>query len=490
MTLDLRIFARSLRCSCRLLPVLLAFGGLPAVATAQTTVVLDASGTEVSADTTIRAGGYASVNYGTSDTLQVKSDADSSYRRRILLKFDTQNYLPAGAVINSAQLSLTLKGADDSTLRPIGVYRVAKSFLGRQATWLDYRDALSWSNPGGDLGGRYTTTNVGNAVGSAYKFDLTELVQQTVNGTFGSRYTRLVLVDTGAGSSKALRSFYSSRSSNTALRPKLVITYGSQPGSQPAPLSSTTSTTLKVMQWNIHGTCGSDSGCSPTRIANAIVKLSPDVVSLNEVPYYFKAYYYDDVPALLESLLEQKTGRTWYRKFINVYAARTSGGTWGYGNVIFSRYPFTSSSTKMLSYERGVVQVGVSMNGRTVNIFSTHVDYYHPSYRTTQINQAKSWISGFSSPRIVMGDFNTSPGTSDYNLMSSVYADAWAVGKSAGKATTYKSTDGTHGGSRFDYVFYSKASALDLKSVNVPDTRVNGVYPSDHDPVVTVFAVN
>ena len=50
----------------------------------------------------------------------------------------------------------------------------------------------------------------------------------------------------------------------------------------------------------------------------------------------------------------------------------------------------------MLSYERGVVQVGVSMNGRTVNIFSTHVDYYNSSYRTTQINQAKSWISGFS----------------------------------------------------------------------------------------------
>ena len=43
-------------------------------ATAQTTVTLDASGTEVSVDTTIRGGGYASVNYGTSDTLQAKSD--------------------------------------------------------------------------------------------------------------------------------------------------------------------------------------------------------------------------------------------------------------------------------------------------------------------------------------------------------------------------------------------------------------------------------
>ncbi len=444
MSLDLRILARNVRCSYRLLPLLLALGGLPAVATAQTTVTLDASGTEVSVDTTIRGGGYASVNYGTSDTLQTKSDSESSNRRRILLKFDTQNYVPAGAVINSAQLSLTLKGADDSTLRPIGVYRVTKSFLARQATWLDYRDALSWSNAGGDLGGRYTTTNVGNSVGSAYKFDLTELVQQSVNGTFGSRYTRLVLIDTGPGSSKALRSFYSSRSSNTALRPKLVITYGSQPSAA----SSTASTTLKVMQWNIHGTCGSDDRCSPTRIANAIVQQSPDVVCLNEVPYYFKSTVYDDVPAILESLLQQKTGRAWYRKFVNVYAARSSDGHWGYGNLILSRYPFTSSSTKMLSYERGVVQVGVSRNGRTVNIFSTHVDYYNSSYRTTQISQAKSWIGGFSGPRIVMGDFNTSPGTSDYNIMAGAYIDSWAAGKSAGIATSYNGTGATIGGVR------------------------------------------
>ena len=215
-----------------LFPALFAFAGLPAIAHGQTTVTLDASGTEVSVDTTIRGGGYASVNYGTSDSLQTKSDTESSYKRRVLLKFDTQNYIPSGAVITSAQLYLTLKGADDSTSRPIDVYRVTKSFLARQATWLDYRDGMAWGNGGGDLGGRYTTTYVGNAVGSAYKFNLTELVQQSVNGTFGSRYTRLVLVDAGGASSRSLRTFYSSRSSNSALRPKLVISYGSQTSSQ------------------------------------------------------------------------------------------------------------------------------------------------------------------------------------------------------------------------------------------------------------------
>jgi len=51
------------------------------------------------------------------------------------------------------------------------------------------------------------------------------------------------------------------------------------------------------------------------------------------------------------------------------------------------------------------------------------------------------WIGTFAEPRIVMGDFNSNPETSDLN------------------------------------------------SVNVPDTRVGTVHPSDHDPVVAVLTV-
>ena len=39
-------------------------------------------------------------------------------------------------------------------------------------------------------------------------------------------------------------------------------------------------------------------------------------------------------------------------------------------------------------------------------------------------------------------------------------------------------------------MFYSRVPAISLNSVNVPDTRVNGVYPSDHDPVIAVFTLN
>jgi endonuclease/exonuclease/phosphatase family metal-dependent hydrolase len=457
----------------RLLLGLLPLLGLPALSSAQTTKTLT-----IADDVTIRGGGYASTNFSTNATLEVKTSSAASYTRRTLLKFDTQNTIPSGAVIRSAKLYLTLQYASGATSQRIDAFRVQKSFLPREANWLDYRDVATWNSGGGDLSGPFATTYISNAVGSTYAIDLTNLVQRTVNGEFGSRYTRIGLVTTGA-ITESYRSFYSSRASNSAVRPKLVVSYGTSSTS-----SATSATSLKVMQWNIHETKGSDGRCDPNRIANTIVKFAPDVVSLNEVPYYHQTYVNDDVPARLESLLEQKTGRAWYRKFINVY-----GGSWGYGNVILSRYPLTTSSTKILSYKRGVVQVGVSLNGRTVNIFSTHVEYYTASYRPIQIKEAKSFISGFGGPRVIMGDFNTNPGTSDYNLMSSDYADSWPVAKAAGTATAYNGSGNTHGGSRFDYVWFSR-TGITLRSVNVPDTRVSGIWPSDHDPVIATFSVN
>jgi len=88
-----------------------------------------------------------------------------------------------------------------------------------------------------------------------------------------------------------------------------------------------------------------------------------------------------------------------------------------------------------------------------------------------------------------MGDFNTSAGTSDYKLMATPYQDAWTAAQQAGTATAYNGSGSTTGGSRFDYVFYSRVGTLSLVSVNVPDTRVNGVSPADHAPVIAVFNV-
>jgi endonuclease/exonuclease/phosphatase family metal-dependent hydrolase len=460
------------------------FAASAIAASAQTTVTLGTPHTQVNADVTIQGGSSALVDFSGSEVIASKTSTSDSYDRRIMLKFDTENFIPANAVITSAKLQLVLKTAESSDSRPFTAYYVTKSFVEGETNWHYYRSGQAWGTAGGDLGSSFGTTNVGNKIGSTYTFDLTKLVQREVNGEFGSRYTRVALIDTGGADSGSYREFYSTRASNTSVRPRLVVTYN-PPGSTatpPPPPQITSTATLRVMQWNIHNTKGSDGACNPDRVANTIVKQNPQVVSLNEVKFFAGACSFTfDMGTKLQSLLQQKTGVTWHIEEVN------AGGT---GNVLLSRLPLVTSSSHLISNGRGVVEVGVVVNGRTINLFSTHVEYDNASWRPGQIKEVVSWATGFSQPRIVLGDFNTSPGTSDYSLMSTPYQDAWTVGKSAGTASSYNGSGATHGASRFDYVFYSRTSTLALKSVNVPDTRVSGVYPSDHDPVVAVFTVN
>ena len=326
----------------RLLPVLLALTGLPAPAAAQTTKVLSAPGSGLTDDTTIRGGGYSGVNYSTDSTLSTKTSADASNVRRVLLKFDTSNTIPAGATVSKAVLTLTLQSAGAASSRPIAVRRVTKSFLKGSANWSRYRSSNYWSSAGGDLAETWATTNVGRTAGSTVTFDVTSLVQKTVSGSFGSRYTRMALVDVGGADNESLRTFHSSRAGTASVRPKLVVTYGGSATALPT-TTTTSGSTLKVMTYNTHHGVGTDGRYDLNRIATVIANQHPDVVSLNEVMYNSSYGNGENQPATYKSLLQQKTGQTWY----SVYArmdGNWSSTSWAVGNLLLSRFPFSSTS--------------------------------------------------------------------------------------------------------------------------------------------------
>ena len=458
---------------------------------AQTTVTLSTPRTHINVDTTIQGGGAAYTDFSSSPVLATKVSSEA-YTRRIMMKFDTQTYVPADVVVDSAYLYLVLKKAENGENRPLTAYYVGRSFVTGETSWRYFRTGQAWTTAGGDLGSSFGTTYVGNAVGSTYRFDLTNLVQRTVRGEFGSRYTRLALVDVGSAGAGNYREFHSTRAADPALRPRLVVTYRTSgtptatspspaPAPAPAPVTSTGGTTLRVMQWNIHKTKGSDELCNPDRTASVIAAQRVDVVSMNEVNFFSGTCAWDfDMGERLRSLVQQKTGVTWYKQHVN------AGGV---GNVLLSRHQPVSSTSTLLSYGRGVAQMTLSINGQLVNLFSTHVEYFTAWWRPIQIREAVQWMAGFGPRQIVMGDFNTWPDTSDYQIVATPYQDAWVAAQSAGTATAYNGTGATHGTSRLDYVFHERSTGLALQSVNVPDHRVNGVFASDHDPVVAVYTV-
>ena len=96
--------------SLRAAAVAASFGS----AQAQTTLILDAPGTQVT-DVMIQAGASANTNFNGSDMLATRASTNYDYLRRALLKFDTQNTMPAKSTIQSAIMTLTVKygGADE-----------------------------------------------------------------------------------------------------------------------------------------------------------------------------------------------------------------------------------------------------------------------------------------------------------------------------------------------------------------------------------------
>jgi hypothetical protein len=173
--------------------MLIAMCSFAAAASAQTTVTLSTPGTHINADLTIQGGASGMTDFSTSDGLASKVSSES-FTRRVLLKIDTQNYIPANTVIQSARLYLVLKSAESSENRPFTAFNVAQSFVKGETNWYYFRSGQPWAKPGGDFNGSLAPRLW--AMPSADLFDVEP--GPACGHRRRSRYTRVALVDTGA----------------------------------------------------------------------------------------------------------------------------------------------------------------------------------------------------------------------------------------------------------------------------------------------------
>jgi endonuclease/exonuclease/phosphatase family metal-dependent hydrolase len=244
--------------------------------------------------------------------------------------------------------------------------------------------------------------------------------------------------------------------------------------------SAQSTTTLTVLDWNIHHGTDTSGANNLDRVATWIAQIGAHVVSLNEVEKINGYNGNADEPAVLESLLEGKTGSAWYGCF-----AQRTGASTGQGNLVLSRFAIEACETRLLSASRSVALARIRFSGITVNVFSTHLDDASASTRTTQISELKSWAAGKAEQRLILGDFNAWPGATEIKGMTADYFDSWAQAQAAGTATAYAGNEaGNTRNSRIDYIWRSKgATALTLLSARVYDTGTT----SDHRPVTATF---
>ena len=244
---------------------------------------------------------------------------------------------------------------------------------------------------------------------------------------------------------------------------------------------------IRVMHWNLHHGNDPNNKWAFPRQMDVIVNAKPDVISLNEVEKFNSSYGNIDQAAEIAKYLATKTGTTWYQ-----YMVPASGATKGIGNAIISRFPLDNSNICQLSSSRNAVRAGMTINGKTFNIWSTHLAVESGTYRLAEAKALIACMSSFAEQRMVAGDFNAGTGTPEINAMLVGYNDMWPYSKSLGLTTNYSGNcDGCTRNSRIDYLFVSKAAtALVVKKAEILDTRnASGVMASDHKPMVVTFEI-
>jgi endonuclease/exonuclease/phosphatase family metal-dependent hydrolase len=451
-------------------------------ATAQT-VVLNGGGPQVT-DTTIRAGAYSNTNYDGQPLLTRRSTSDPDWERRAVLKFDTQNTIPAGAQVASATLTLTVRSGLGSAgqTRPIQVFRVAESFQEGEATWIRRQGSDNWTNPGGTVADQFGAFNAPNTAGTRVTVDVTDLVQQTVDGAFGSRYTRMLLADAAPEAKESYREYYSSEDSTATRRPTLTVVLGTTTTSPP-PSTSPSTSTLKVLHWNIAQGHDPTGDANIDRIAGFIASKRPDVVSLNEAMRYSSTSSH---PQQIADRLRALTGQTWTFKWVQKWGAAT-----GEGEAIMTRLDVDAMDDYLLSVQRSVAMIRVNVNGRNLTLFSTHLDHQSSATRLSQVRQLVTWAGSQPEQRIVAGDFNSWPGTTEINEMGRTYNDGWAVARSGGDAYSFSGNpDGNTRNTRIDYVWASKgATVLRVLRADVFNATDSLGKMSDHNPLMVTYQV-
>jgi endonuclease/exonuclease/phosphatase family metal-dependent hydrolase len=161
--------------------------------------------------------------------------------------------------------------------------------------------------------------------------------------------------------------------------------------------------------------------------------------------------------------------------------------------VIFSTVPFEYVNRHLLLHnaDRSIAEGVITWNGVRITLVSSHLDPYDATLRLAQAKEVTSWAAPEPENKIFTGDMNAWPDQASIGQLNTAFYDSWTVALSKGTALAFAGNAGETKNGRIDYIFYSKGSSnLTVTSSRVYDTRdANGIMPSDHRPVLTVFDV-
>ena len=262
-----------------------------------------------------------------------------------------------------------------------------------------------------------------------------------------------------------------------------------EPDGNEAAQKQVTSKNLRVMTYNVHICKGMDGKISPERIARVIARYSPDIVALQEVDVRRKRTGKIDQAHQISRLLAMDCH---FQPAMHLEDER-------YGDAIMSPHPLRLIRKDILpgpsersfhhgrAEPRGALWMEVDFHGTPIQIFNTHLGL-SKGERLRQVDAliGEGWMGGADCPRprILVGDFNALPGSSEIRKLTEVLDDTQL--KLPGhkpKGTFFSRLPKA----RIDYVFVERE--LEVNNIHVPRSELTRL-ASDHLPLIVDIKVD
>lgn len=156
------------------------------------------------------------------------------------------------------------------------------------------------------------------------------------------------------------------------------------------------------------------------------------------------------------------------------------------GSFWLSETPEVMSKSWGAQYNRvcSYVILTDKASGEDFVVFNTHLSHVSDEARINGIGVVLDKISEFGSlPAVIMGDFNALEGSVTYNSVTENFLDAKKTAPKTSDSHTYQNWGNPEKFQRIDYFMVSK-TGLKVNNYNVLSAIHDGVYSSDHCPIV------
>src|SRR5215213_233100 len=210
------------------------------------------------------------------------------------------------------------------------------------------------------------------------------------------------------------------------------------------------------------------------RIADVINRAQPDLVGLQEADRGVKRTEGKDEIAELAAMTNMD--------FAFAPNLDYQGGK--YGVAILSRLPIRNTVHRMFENKReaerrGMLEIEIELDGKTINFVTTHLDYQFEDGRLFETEQLLKFLEGTKGSLIVVADLNDTPDGNVHKLMRTIFGDAWIASKANGDGFSYPADKPVK---RIDHIFFR--DRVKAKKAWVVETLA-----SDHVPVVAELEI-